>query len=122
VAPDDDDRGYVITDLPAAVLGPALRRGANDDSKLTNPPGYLVLDMTRPATVYVALDCRGDRKWWPGRFIQGFTRTDTTVKTNDVALTVFEEQTPAGTIYLGPNAGVAGKHSLTCATVGADRG
>lgn len=57
---------------------------------------------------------------WPGRLTQGFTGTDTTVKTTDVAVTVFEEQTPAGTINIGQNSGVAGQGGSTYVNVVAD--
>ncbi|GLY90292.1 glycosyl hydrolase family 95 catalytic domain-containing protein [Actinoallomurus iriomotensis] len=109
-APVYVDRGYTVTDLPGALDGATMIRGANDDSKLTEPADYLTFDLTRPATVYVAFDTRGEGSWWPGwPADQGFTRTDMTVQTSDRPLAVFKKTVPAGQVRLGPNSGVSGQ-------------
>lgn len=109
-APHYVDRSYTITELPDALAGSVMIRGANDDGKLTEPADYLVFDLTRPATVYVAFDTRGEGTWWPSWLTdQGFTRTGMTVQTTDRALAVFAKTMPAGQVRLGPNSGVAGQ-------------
>jgi len=71
---------------------------------------YLVFDLKRDATTYVAFDERGapeQRGWWPDWLARsGFERTDLTIATSDPAnrLVVFRKHTPAGRVTLGPNA------------------
>ncbi|MEU4607035.1 hypothetical protein AB0F43_28975 [Kribbella sp. NPDC023972] len=102
------DRSYKITDLPAHLTGQAMVPGSNDDSKATTPPDYLTLNLTAPATVYVAYDPRGENDWWP-TWLRSFTRTGETVGTTDQRLILFKRDVPAGELALGPNAGIAGK-------------
>ncbi len=119
---------------PAGTVG--FREASNeiaefDDVKVTGPDGatlladdfsgaldawandsmadYLVLDVARDATAYVAMDARGapDRDgWWPSWLAaSGFERTSMTIGTSDPAnrLVVFRKQVPAGQVTLGPN-------------------
>ncbi|MGW7684162.1 glycosyl hydrolase family 95 catalytic domain-containing protein [Kribbella sp. NPDC054772] len=109
------DRSYKITDLPDQLNGQALIQGANDDSKATTPADYLTLNLTRPATVYVAFDARGENVWWPS-WLSDFTRTGETVGTTDQRLVLFKRDVPAGQLALGPNSGVAGKGNSTYIT------
>ncbi len=77
---------------------------------------YLVLDLTRPATVYVAFDERGAPEagaWWPS-WLRDFTRTDLVVRTNDpsgTGLVVLAAEFPAGRVVLGPNSATSGQSS-----------
>ena len=104
-APIYVDRSYTITELPASLTGEALVPGANNDSKATTPADYLTLNVTRPATVYVAFDPRGENVWWPS-WLSTFTRTGETVGTTDQRLILFKREVPAGQFTLGPNSGV----------------
>ncbi|TDE16011.1 glycosyl hydrolase family 95 catalytic domain-containing protein [Jiangella asiatica] len=73
-----------LPDLPDALEGTAMVRGAPDDAENAEPADYLTLDLSQPADVYVALDQRGDGTWWPDWLEeQGFTRTDMTIDTHD---------------------------------------
>jgi hypothetical protein len=114
-APTYVDRSYTITDLPDQLNGQALIQGANDDSKATTPADYLQLQLTRPATVYVAFDPRGENVWWPG-WLSSFTRTGETVGTTDQRLILFKRDVPAGALALGPNSGVPDKGNSTYIT------
>ncbi len=114
-APIYVDRSYTITGLPAQLNGQALIQGANDDSKATAPADYLTLNLTRPATVYVAFDPRGENVWWPS-WLSSFTRTGETVSTSDQRLVLFKRDVPAGQLPLGPNSGVTGKGNSTYIT------
>ena len=114
-APIYVDRSYTITDLPAELNGQALVQGANDDSKATTPADYLQLRLTRPATVYVAFDPRGENVWWPS-WLSTFTRTGETVGTTDQRLILFKRDVPAGALSLGPNSGVPDKGNSTYVT------
>ncbi|WP_329001829.1 hypothetical protein OHA18_02295 [Kribbella sp. NBC_00709] len=114
-APTYVDRSYTITDLPDELNGQALIQGANDDSKATAPADYLTMDVTRPATVYVAFDPRGENVWWPD-WLSTFTRTNETVGTTDQRLILFKRDTPPGTLPLGPNSGVPDKGNSTYIT------
>ncbi|MFF0342349.1 hypothetical protein [Kribbella sp. NPDC004875] len=109
------DRSYKITDLPDQLNGQALVQGANDDSKATTPADYLTLNLTRPATVYVAFDPRGENVWWPN-WLSTFTRTGETVGTTDQRLLLFKRDVPPGQLPLGPNSGVPGKGNSTYIT------
>ena len=111
-APIYVDRSYTITDLPAELTGQALVQGANDDSKATGPDDYLTLNLTRPATVYVAFDPRGENVWWPS-WLSSFTRTGETVGTTDQRLVLFKRDVPAGPLALGANASVPNKGNST---------
>ncbi|TWD75190.1 hypothetical protein FB561_6628 [Kribbella amoyensis] len=108
------DRSYTITDLPAPLTGQALIPGANDDSKNTSTD-YLTFDVSRPATVYVAFDARGEGVWWP-EWLKSFTRTGETVGTTDQRLILFRRDVPAGEVKLGANSGVADKGNSTYLT------
>ncbi|MGW5192151.1 glycosyl hydrolase family 95 catalytic domain-containing protein [Kribbella sp. NPDC004138] len=114
-APIYVDRSYTVSELPGQLNGQALVQGANDDSKATTPPDYLKLNLTRPATVYVAFDPRGENVWWPA-WLSDFTRTGETVGTTDQRLILFKRDVPAGQLTLGPNSGVAGKGNSTYVT------
>jgi len=109
------DRSYKITDLPAELTGQAMVPGSNDDSKATTPPDYLTLDLTAPATVYVAYDPRGENDWWPS-WLSSFTRTGQTIGTTDQRLHLFKREAPAGELALGPNSGIEGKGNSTYIT------
>jgi hypothetical protein len=102
------DRSYKITDLPAHLTGQAMVPGSNDDSKATTPPDYLTLNLTAPATVYVAYDPRGENDWWP-TWLNSFTKTGETVGTTDQRLILFKREVPTGELALGPNSGIVGK-------------
>lgn len=119
-APTYVDRSYAITDLPGQLNGQALIQGANDDSKATTPADYLQLQLTRPATVYVAFDPRGENVWWPS-WLSSFTRTGETVGTTDQRLILFKRDVPAGALALGPNSGVPGKGNSTYITFAVPR-
>lgn len=101
------DRDFTIAELPDQLAGGVLVPGSNDDKRLTQPEDYLVLDLKRDATVYVALDARGAPEaadWWPGWLdAVGFTRTDMTIRTDDTTLVVLSAEMPAGRVVLGPN-------------------
>jgi hypothetical protein len=97
-----------------------LIQGANDDSKATAPADYLTLNLTRPATVYVAFDPRGENAWWPN-WLSDFTRTSETVGTTDQRLVLFKRDVPAGQLALGPNSGVTGKGNSTYITFATQR-
>jgi len=114
-APIYVDRSYTITDLPAQLTGLALVPGANDDSKATGPDDYLTLELSRPATVYVAFDPRGEGVWWPG-WLSSFTRTGETVGTTDQRLILFKREVPAGELALGANASIPNKGNSTYIT------
>jgi hypothetical protein len=114
-APIYVDRSYTVSELPGQLNGQALIQGANDDSKATTPPNYLTLNLTRPATVYVAFDPRGENGWWPA-WLSDYTRTGETVGTTDQRLILFKRDVPAGQLTLGPNSGVAGKGNSTYVT------
>ena len=114
-APIYVDRSYTVSELPGQLNGQALVQGANDDSKATTPPDYLKLNLTRPATVYVAFDPRGENVWWPA-WLSDFNRTGETVGTTDQRLILFKRDVPAGQLTLGPNSGVAGKGNSTYVT------
>ncbi|MGZ0152286.1 glycosyl hydrolase family 95 catalytic domain-containing protein [Kribbella sp. WER1] len=109
------DRSYTVTALPPELNGQALIQGANDDSKATTPTDYLKLTLTRPATVYVAFDPRGENAWWPS-WLSDYTRTTETLSTTDQNLILFKRDVPAGQLSLGPNSGVAGKGNSTYVT------
>ena len=79
------------------------------------PPDYLTLNLTQPATVYVAFDPRGENVWWP-EWLNTFTRTGWSVGTTDQRLTVFKRDVPAGQLALGPNSGVPTKGNSTYIT------
>ncbi|TCN38300.1 hypothetical protein EV644_109191 [Kribbella orskensis] len=113
-APIYVDRSYTVTDLPAQLTGQALIPGANDDSKST-AASYLTLDVSRPATVYVAFDPRGEGVWWP-QWLSSFTRTGETVGTTDQRLVLFKREVPAGQVQLGANSGVEDKGNSTYIT------
>jgi hypothetical protein len=113
-APIYVDRSYTITDLPSALNGQALVPGANDDSKVVGAD-YLTLELTRPATVYVAFDPRGENVWWPA-WLSGFTRTGETVGTTDQRLILFKRDVAAGQLALGANSGVPDKGNSTYIT------
>ncbi|MEU5941613.1 Hsp70 family protein [Micromonospora sp. NPDC047548] len=105
------DRTVTIASLPDPLTGGVLVPGASDDKRLTSPADYLVFDVARDATVYVAFDGRGAPdvdNWWPAWLnLQGFKPTDMTIKTTDSAqggLVVFAKEVPAGRVTLGPNA------------------
>ncbi|TDD30589.1 glycoside hydrolase [Kribbella turkmenica] len=102
------DRSYTITDLPASLTGEAMVPGSNDDSKRTGPADYITLDLTAPATVYVAFDPRGENDWWP-TWLNDYTRTGETVGTTDQRLLLFARDVPAGQLALGANSAVEGK-------------
>ncbi|WP_158303070.1 alpha-L-fucosidase [Prauserella endophytica] len=79
---------------------------------------YLVLDLRRDATVYVAFDERGAPEradWWPDWLAElGFERTGLTVGTDDPGgsrLVVHRAELPAGRIALGPNGATSGSSS-----------
>ncbi|GAB2607431.1 glycosyl hydrolase family 95 catalytic domain-containing protein [Kribbella endophytica] len=108
------DRSYTVTDLPTELTGQALVPGANDDSKNTSP-AYLTFDVSRPATVYVAFDPRGEGVWWP-EWLRTFTRTGETVGTTDQRLLLFKRDVPAGQVQLGANSGVVDKGNSTYIT------
>jgi len=110
------DRSYTVRDLPAALENQALVPGANNDSKLTGPADYLTLDITRPATVYVAFDPRGEGTWWPSWLTQGFSRTDQTVGTTDQRLILFRKDVEPGRLELGANSGITGMGNSTYIT------
>ncbi|GAA3147567.1 hypothetical protein JOF29_002034 [Kribbella aluminosa] len=114
-APTYVDRSYTITDLPAELNGQALIQGSNDDSKATTPTDYLKLNLTHPATIYVAFDPRGENTWWPS-WLSDYTRTTETVSTTDQPLTLFKRNAPAGHLSLGPNSGIPGKGNSTYIT------
>lgn len=114
-APVYVDRSYTITELPGSLNGQALVQGSNDDSKATTPPDYLTVSLTRPATVYVAFDPRGENVWWPS-WLSSFTRTGETVGTTDQRLVLFKRDVPAGQLSLGPNSGVSGMGNSTYLT------
>lgn len=105
------DRPPVFTSLPDPLTGAVLIPGASDDKRLTSPADYLVFDVARDATVYVAFDRRGAPEvynWWPAWLNQqGFKRTDMIITTNDKDqrhFVVFAKKVPAGRVTLGPNA------------------
>ncbi|MER5337446.1 Hsp70 family protein [Micromonospora sp. NPDC002717] len=105
------DRPPVFTSLPDPLTGAVLIPGASDDKRLTSPADYLVFDVARDATVYVAFDRRGAPEvanWWPAWLNQqGFKRTDMIIPTNDKDqrhFVVFAKKVPAGRVTLGPNA------------------
>ncbi|MCW3817609.1 Hsp70 family protein [Micromonospora sp. DR5-3] len=105
------DRSPVFTSLPDPLTGAVLIPGASDDKRLTSPADYLVFDVARDATVYVAFDRRGAPElynWWPAWLNQqGFKRTDMIIPTNDKDqryFVVFAKKVPAGRVTLGPNA------------------
>ncbi|NIK57737.1 glycosyl hydrolase family 95 catalytic domain-containing protein [Kribbella shirazensis] len=114
-APIYVDRSYTVNDLPGQLNGQALVPGANNDSKATTPPNYLTLNLTRPATVYVAFDPRGENVWWPS-WLSDYTRTGETVGTTDQRLILFKRDVPAGQLVLGPNSGVPDKGNSTYVT------
>jgi hypothetical protein len=105
------ERTIVISVLRGPRAGGVLIPGANDDKMLTAPEDYLVFDVARDATVFVAVDGRGSPErsnWWPGWLVeQGFERTGMTIWTNDSSqggMVVFAKEVPAGRVVLGPNA------------------
>ncbi|WP_334440273.1 Hsp70 family protein [Micromonospora sp. CPCC 206060] len=105
------DRTVTLVSLPDPLTGGVLIPGASNDKRLTSPADYLVFNVARDATVYVAFDGRGAPdvdNWWPAWLDQqGFTRTDMTIKSTDrdqPALIVFAKNVPAGRVTLGPNA------------------
>ncbi|RAY11546.1 hypothetical protein DPM19_30050 [Actinomadura craniellae] len=117
-APTHVDRHYTISELPAALAGAELIRGANNDSKMTAPADYLTFDLKAPATVYVAADARGKGTWWPGWLAQdGFTDTGMTIRTTDTLFLVLKKELPAGRVTLGPNSGVSGQGSSSYFTL-----
>ncbi|WP_129710808.1 glycosyl hydrolase family 95 catalytic domain-containing protein [Haloactinopolyspora alba] len=74
----------VLTDLPEALEGAAMVRGAPDDAEDAVPADYLTLDLEQRSDVYVAIDQRGQGTWWPDWLQEkGFTRTGTTIGTED---------------------------------------
>ncbi|MFB9547455.1 Hsp70 family protein [Micromonospora sagamiensis] len=104
------DRTVKISSIPGALDGGVLIPGSSGDKRLTSPADYLVFDVARNATVYVAMDSRGAPdvdNWWPAWLNQqGFARTSMTIRTTDTAqpgLVVFAKQVPAGRVTLGPN-------------------
>lgn len=106
------DRTATITDLPEALAGTLLIPGANDDKQVQEPADYLVFDLKRDATVYVAVDERGEGSWWPSWLLDGgFERTGMTIGTTDSPLVVFGKDVPAGRVTLGPNAATTGSSS-----------
>jgi molecular chaperone DnaK len=112
------DRGNVITVLPELLAGGVLIPGANDDKELSEPDNYLVFDVERDSTVFVAFDGRGAPErsdWWPAWIAeQGFEPTEMIVETDDGAqggMAVFAKDVPAGRVTLGPNAASTGSSS-----------
>ncbi|WP_141725273.1 Hsp70 family protein [Micromonospora pallida] len=115
------DRGFTISSLPDPLTGGVLIPGASNDKQLTSPADYLVFDVARAATVYVAIDARGAPEmdnWWPAWLNQqGFKRTAMTIRSTDrdqPGLVVFAKDVPAGRVTLGPN---AAKSSLSTSYV-----
>jgi hypothetical protein len=122
------DRTATISSIPAPLTGGVLIPGASDDKRMTSPADYLVFDVARGATVYVAIDERGAPdmdNWWPAWLSQqGFKRTDMTIKTTDRAqpgMVVFAKKVPAGRVTLGPN-GATSVYSTGYITVVAAHG
>jgi hypothetical protein len=101
------DRDFTIAELPDQLAGGVLIPGANDDKRLAQPEDYLVFDLKRDATVYVAADARGAPEaadWWPGWLdAAGFTRTGMTIRTDDTTFAVLSAELPTGRVTLGPN-------------------
>ncbi|MDW5593203.1 hypothetical protein VSS74_02560 [Conexibacter stalactiti] len=78
------DRSDTIAALPPALEGATTIRGATADARVTAPTDYLSFDLSRPAPVAVAIDARGEGRWWPAWLTeQGFERSGTTVATRD---------------------------------------
>lgn len=78
------DRSDAIASLPRELEGAELIRGATADARLTAPADYLSFDLAKPAPVSVAIDARGESRWWPAWLTeQGFERTGATVGTRD---------------------------------------
>lgn len=100
------DRDYTLASLPDALADGVLVPGANEDKAADGPADYLELELTRPATVYVAFDARGEGMWWPSWLAEdGFQRTGETIRTSDTSteFVLFARQFDAGQIVLGPN-------------------
>lgn len=76
------DSSDSIAELPDELDGAVQIQGARPDAGATGPNGGLELDLARPATVYTALDARGEGKWWPSWLDEeGWTRTTAEIGT-----------------------------------------
>jgi DNA-binding beta-propeller fold protein YncE len=97
------DRTYVVSSVSPGLVGGTLVRTANDD-KFAVAPAHLELTISRPATVFVAVDRRAatlpawlDGSWKAGS--ESFVGSDRSAS----PMRVYAKAFPAGQVTLGAN-------------------
>ncbi|ACU76051.1 conserved hypothetical protein [Catenulispora acidiphila DSM 44928] len=98
------DRTYTLATLPPALAGAAWVRVANASKTVTTNP-LVTFTISKPATVYLAVDVRtGKRSWMDTTW----TDTATTLTDDENGTTrtfeLYAKPYPAGPVSLGPNA------------------
>jgi hypothetical protein len=93
------DRPYVITALPEEFSGHLWIKTANDD-KVNTSENFLRFYVTMDVNLYVGYDVRiQNRPAW----LQSWTNTGLSVKTNDTEFRIYSRVTPSGQVDLGGN-------------------
>ncbi len=98
-----EDRGYKFADpVPADLKDQVCIRALNDDKGCVGAD-WLVLEVDRPVTVYVAHDARFPA---PPAWLSSWTKRGDTILTSDAEgpeRVLYQREFPAGTIELGGN-------------------
>jgi hypothetical protein len=94
------DRTYTVTAVPTALAGHEFLRLPNED-KYRKDSAYLIFNLARAATVYVAFDPRADVV--PSWLKNGWTLTGETLQTSDGPRALYRKAFAAGTVKLGGN-------------------
>jgi len=95
------DRRYSIGQIPPALDGQTMVRGAMDDKNFSRSD-FLTIEIDRPATVYACHDARAtELPAWLGNGT--WELTPERVLTDDCAYKVYSKQYPAGKVVIGGN-------------------
>jgi len=97
------DRSYTVTSVPAALVGAAWIRSANDSKSAPADP-LVTFTINRPAIVYVAVDTRLGRRPWMDVSWADTQAELVNGESTARHFTVFAKSFPAGPVALGPNA------------------
>ncbi len=93
------DRKYAFKTLPKTLDGQLLIQTSMDDDYV-NAAEHLKLKLSRPATVYVAIDRRG--RGAPA-WMKEWTLSPDSLAVDDISYSVFQRRFPAGLVSLGGN-------------------
>ena len=93
------DRPYIIEAVPPELNNQIMIKTANNDKSLTAPE-VVTVDVNMPATIYVAVDSRGDASM---DWLASYTNSGLTIKTDVLVYNVYKKSVAAGTVSFGGN-------------------